>query len=558
MGLSFKPEHLKRYADIARLLVKYGRSDLVKSAGLDEILREDEASAEAPEASRAKDLAQDLERMGPTFVKLGQLLSTRTDFLPAAYTQALSRLQEDVEPFPGAEARRIIERELGARVSKAFREFDEGPIAGASLSQVHRAVMRDGREVAVKVQRPGIREQVLSDLEVLDELAEFFEAHAEAARRHGAVRMLEEVRKGLLRELDFRQEAQHLTILGDNLRDFERIVVPAPVEGFTTASVLTMAYIRGRKITAASPLTWLEHDGDALADELFRAYLKQVLVDGFFHADPHPGNVYLTDDGRLALLDLGMAARIPPRMRERLFQTLLAVSEGRGEDAADFAMRMGEPLEDFDKREYQRRISELVIQHLGLQVAQIEIGRLLLEITRISAEQGLRLPLELTLLGKMLLNLDQVGRVLDPEFDPNAAIRRHAAELMRRHVTRAASPAGLLGGLLEGKALVERLPAALNRMIDAVANNEVKLRVDAIDESRLMEGLQKIANRITLGLVLAALIVGAAMLMRVETSFRILGYPGLAMLCFMAAAGGGVWLALDILLHDRREKKRRP
>jgi predicted unusual protein kinase regulating ubiquinone biosynthesis (AarF/ABC1/UbiB family) len=332
-------------------------------------------------------------------------------------------------------------------------------------------------------------------------------------------------------------------------------VVPAPVEDYTTSRVLTIDYIRGKKVTALSPLSRLEIEGEALVEQLFRAYLKQTLVDGFFHADPHPGNVFLTDDGRIALLDLGMVARIPPGLQEKLLQLLLAVSEGRSDEAATRAVEIGEPRENFDEREFRRRIAELVVQQQDASVEQMEVGKVVLGVTQISAECGIRLPSEMTMLGKMLFNLDHVGRALDPQFDPNASIRRHAAELMQQRMFKSISPGNLFSGLLEAKDFIERLPGRINRILDAVVRNELKVQVDAIDEQVLVEGFQKVANRIAMGLVLAALIVGAAMLMRVETSFRILGYPGLAMVCFLAAAGGGVALILDILFHDRGAKK---
>ena len=332
MGLSLKPQHLKRYKDVAVLLMKYGRSDLVKAAGLDPTLDDESPAATATDPA-ASELANDLERMGPTFIKLGQLLSTRPDILPLPYLQALTRLQDRVEPFSFAEVESIVISELGVRLSKAFSEFEAKPVAAASLGQVHRAAMRDGRPVAVKVQRPDIRERVMEDLDALEEIAEFLDDHTEMGRRYGFVQILDEFRRSLLRELDYRQEAQNLTLLRRNLSEFSAIVVPAPIEDYTTSRVLTMEYVSGTKITTLSPVALLELNGAALAEQLFRAYLKQILVDGFFHADPHPGNVLVTDAGQIALLDLGMVGRIAPRLQEPLLQLLLAISEGQSDDA---------------------------------------------------------------------------------------------------------------------------------------------------------------------------------------------------------------------------------
>ena len=550
MSISLKPQHLKRYHQIAWLLAKYGRSDLVKDVGLEETLTAEERLP-PKQLAKADELATDLEKLGPTFVKLGQLLSTRAELLPRAYLDALSRLQDEVEPFGFGEVEKIVTTELGIRMSRAFSDFEATPMASASLGQVHLARLHDGRQVAVKVQRPNIREQMVEDLDALEDIASFLDNHTELGKRYEFARMLEELRKNLMRELDYRQEAHNLTAFREQLKTFPHLIVPSSIADYCTSRVLTMQYVPGTKITKMSPLVRMEFDGEALAEELFRAYLKQILVEGFFHADPHPGNVFLTPDHRIALLDLGMVGHIMPRLQEDLLQLLVAISEGRGEDASQIAIKIGEPRREFNQAEFIRRISEIVGQQKTATVEQMQVGRLVLEVTKCAADCQIRVPPELTMLGKTLLNLDQVGRALAPQFDPNASIRSNAAEILRQRVIKTLSPGNLLGGVLEVKDLIQRLPARLNRFFDALASNEFKVSVDAIDEKTLILGFQKIANRITVGLIIAALIVGAALLMRVETRFRIWGYPGLAIIFFLCAAGAGVVLLLNILFYDK-------
>jgi ubiquinone biosynthesis protein len=554
MAISLKPQHVNRYRQISWLLIKYGRSDLAKQTGLDETLAA-EQRVTPKEAAKAEELAADLEKLGPTFVKLGQLLSTRVELLPRAYLDALSRLQDKVEPFGFGEVEKIVSSELGVRMSKAFAEFEATPVASASLGQVHLARLRSGRAVAVKVQRPAIREAVLEDLEALEEIATFLDKHTEFGKRYQFCETLEQFRKSLLRELDYRQEEQNLATFRQQLAAFPRIIVPEPISDYCTSRVLTMEYVPGQKITDMSPVARMEFDGATLAEELFRAYLDQILVHGFFHADPHPGNVFLTEDHRIALLDLGMVGRIMPRLQEDLLQLLLAISEGRGEEASQIAVKIGDISEDFDAKAFTRRISEIVAAQKTATVSQMEVGWLVLEVTQASAENGIRVPPELTLLGKTLLNLDQVGRALEPNFDPNASIRRHAAQILQQRLIKSLSPGNLFSGVLELKDLLQRLPARLNKFIDALANNEFKVSVDAIDERKLMIGFQKVANRITVGLIVAALIVGATMLMRVETTFRIWGYPGLAIIFFIAAAACGIILLINILFYDKSHKE---
>jgi ubiquinone biosynthesis protein len=552
MAVTLNPERLRRYKDIVMLLVKYGRSDLVRQARLDQDLELDKADEVTPQA---EELANDLEKLGPTFIKLGQLLSTRGDLFPAPYLDALSRLQDQIEPFPFEDVERIVSAELGVRISKGFSEFDVKPLAAASLGQVHRAVLRDGREVVVKVQRPGIREQIVPDLEALNEIARFLDLHTELGKRYEFENMLSELRKSLLRELDFKLEAGNLSAFADNLAEYDDIVVPRPVDDFTSSRVLTMDYINGRKITALSPLRLMEIDGPSLANELFQAYLKQILIDGFFHADPHPGNVFLTEDGCVALLDLGMVGRIQGDFQSRLLRLLLAISDGRGDEAAKISILMGEPKEKFDESQFTRRVIDLVSQNADVAVGRMEAGRVALEIARISADCWFRLPTEFTMIAKALLNLDRVVEVLDPSFNPTAVIRNRASEILQRNLLKSISPANLINNAAELKEFVEKLPSRLNKILDTVGDNKLSIDVDAIDEKVLLEGMQKVANRITLGLVVAALIVGAAMLMRVETSFRIFGYPGLAMILFILAAAAGVLLIISITFTDEKADK---
>ncbi len=542
MAASLQPKHLGRYATVGALLLKHRGTALVDHDG------------EPPTAEDAEQLVADLERMGPTFVKLGQLLSTRADLLPPVYLDALARLQDDVEPFGFAEVEAIVEREIGARLSRAFLEFDHRPMASASLGQVHRAVLRDGRRVAVKVQRPGINDQVAEDMAVIEELATFVDDHTRTGDRLRFADMAAEFRRALLAELDYRREADNLRILAEHMADHDRIVVPRPIASYTTALVLTMDLVEGRNIGNLGPLAQMELDGGPLAVQLFRAYLDQILVHGFVHADPHPGNVLLTVDGDLALIDLGMVVRVAPDLQDRLVRLLASVSEGRAAEVADVLISMGERASDFDAEEYRRQIGRLVLEHRSTSVGDIQAGALVGELARAAALCGLRPPPEMTMVGKALLNLDRVAQVLDPDFDPNAAIQEHTAKILRDRLTGAASPAGLLHAAMDAKEFAEHLPGRVNRVMDALAEGQLTLNVQGIDESRLLGSIERVANRVATGLIVAALIVGAAMLMRVETEMRLLGYPALAIVAFLAASLLGVALVLSIVVGDRRRR----
>lgn len=559
MAISLQPSHLKRYKDIAWIIYRYGGTRMGKSSvELEKIVGDDRQPHTAEDlanAATAEELANDLEKMGPTFIKIGQLLSTRSDLLPAPYIQALSRLQDKVKPFEFAEVDKAITKELGVRTSRAFATIDQKPIAAASLGQVHLATMRDGRSVAVKVQRPGIREELINDLDSLHEIALLMDDHTEFGRKYELTRMLDDLRKNLMQELDYRQEAQNLVTLGRNLQSFDRIVVPQPIDDYTTSSILTMEYIKGHKITKLSPVVRIEIEGDVLAEQLFEAYLKQILIDGFFHADPHPGNALLTDDSRVALLDLGMVARVSPGVQDGLIQILLAISEGRGEAAAKHLINISEKRENFQEKEFTRIVADMVAIHKDSSLKQISTGRIVMDISKSAADHGVRTPSEFTTLGKTLMNLDQLGTTLDPNFNPNESIRENATSIIRQKLTGSFTLGGLYSGALEAKEFAQQFPGRVNKILDKISNNELEISVDAIDEDKLMAGFQKVANRIAVGLILSSLIIGAALLTTVETSeggVKLMGYPALATLLFIGAAAGGIWLTVHILINDRK------
>lgn len=539
-----KLRHVPKYGALGRLLLAH--RGVVASDG------EEEATAHDAEA-----LVSELQSMGPTYVKLGQLLSSRVDLLPKAYTDALGKLQDSVDPLPPGEGRQIVEEELGVRVTQAFGSFEEEPIGSASLAQVHRATMRDGRPVAVKVQRPGVRRQVLDDMEVVSELASLLDEHWSLGARLGLADSVEEFRRSLLAELDYKQEAANLVVFGQFLRPYRHLVVPQPVEDFTTSKVLTMSFIDGRNIATIGPLGLLEIDGRPLAEDLFKAYLDQILVHGIFHADPHPGNVLVTDDGHLGLVDLGMVARVDPDLRDCLLRLLVAASEGKGEETAKALERIGRPLSDYDPDALSKRVSEVVIRSHGADLAELQLGRELGELARIAVETGLSQPPELTLIGKALLNLDDVARRLDGRFEPGEAVRAQVTHIMRHRMLEAASPTSLVAAALEAKEFTEELPGRMNKVLDALASGRFTLNVEGVDEAELMRGVQKLANRGAAGVVIAALVLSAAVFSVSSHGPRLLGESAFTVVLLGIAAVVAVWVVVGTVRSDLPQRRRR-
>ena len=351
--------------------------------------------------------------------------------------------------------------------------------------------MRDGREVVVKIQRPGIREATIQDLDALSDIATFYDEHTKAGKRYEYRVILEEFRKSLLDELDYEKEAHNLATLKANLEEFELIVVPSPVLDYTTSKVLTMDFIPGKKITSITGFQLLEIDGAPLAEEVFKAYLKQILVDGFFHADPHPGNVFITDDNKIALLDLGMVAYLTPHLQEKIFQLLLAISEDRADTAADLCKEIGTPKEKFDDTEFRKEIINLVHAHLEKNIEDMNLGKVILGVTTAAGKCNIRVPSELTMLGKTLLNLDQVGRTLNPDFNLNESVKNNAADILEQRMEKTVSAETVFRTMIDAKDYAEKLPGTLMKILDLAASNKLRMRVDTIDERVLIDAFQK-------------------------------------------------------------------
>ena len=328
-----------------------------------------------------------------------------------------------------------------------------------------------------------------------------------------------------------------------------------PMMEYCTRRVITMTHCEGTSIHDISPVVFTEVDGHALADTMFAAYLKQILVDGFFHADPHSGNVLLDRQRRLALIDLGMVGRLNESVRHQLLNLVLAVTEGHADEAADIAERLGERTREYDRIAFGRAVTELVLRNHQKTVGDMEVGRIVLEIQRHAGDCGLHLPSNLALVGKTLMNLDMIGRKLDPGFDPNAAIRRHSADLVRRRMLHRFSLSNLFQSSMEVSEVAARLPKRLNDLLTQIGGRGIRLDVDTFDETKIIRGFQKIANRITSGLVIAAIIIGAALIMDVETRYTLLGYPAFAIILFVSAALGGVALLIQTLRNDRKDEE---
>lgn len=559
-----------------------------------------------------------MQELGPTFVKLGQLLSTRSDLVPPEYISAFRTLQNAVDPFPGDEAREVVERELGVRVSKAFDAFELEPLASASMAQVHAARLRSGVEVVVKVKRPGIDEQIRDDLDLLDSLTAAFSNDKETPR-FDFQGMVEQLRRTLTAELDFRAEARSMKTLAGNLREFPSIIVPAVIDDFSTGAVLTMRRIRGIKPSEMSPLILLEHDFESTMREILHAYLKQVCVDGFFHADPHPGNLLLRVPGvigaepvpvespapedheeppgiatafgrigdavgsmargaraigvatgiseaetpgvQLVLLDCGMTGRLTRRMQDLILQLLFHIADGRGDKAAATVVNMSVVMPSFDRRAFDAWMADLVGVYSQSAMEEMDTGKLLMSITQAGSEHGLQAPAELALVAKALLNLDEVVLKLAPALNVKDVVRSYASRMMTLRLRQDLSPGRFFASAIELGDLIGELPGQLRSALDRISRNKFEFRLEVERLADVMTVLERMGNRVTAGLVVAALVVGSSIIAQVGegwSGWRLLGYPGIAVTGFILASALGVYLAALALLPARRPKVATP
>jgi predicted unusual protein kinase regulating ubiquinone biosynthesis (AarF/ABC1/UbiB family) len=550
-----KARDIGAYRDLLLLFTRYGRKDFRFSLKPDDIIVADEVSGEIePDVQRrAEAFAAHLKQMGATYVKFGQVLSTRPDIVPPEYIAALESLQDQVEPFSFAVVEQIVQDELGVRLSKAFESFDSTPIAAASLGQVHRAVLRDGREVVVKVQRPDVREQVRHDLEVFTDIAVTLEQHSDIASKLNLIGALEQAKITLGHELDYLQEARNTELLRRNLAEFTQIYIPAVIHDMTTSRVLTSELIRGRKISRLTPLAIIDRDYADLASVLTRAYLKQICVDGFWHSDPHPGNVFIReidDEPQIVLLDFGMTGRISREFQDEVLKLLLAVASNRGAEVADACIRVSEAQEKFDTTKFVHEISNIVAHFHDLEVSRINIGTLLFNLIGVANTNDLKVPAELALLAKTLLHLDGVTKRLDPDYDPQTVMREYAERLMTQKLAQKFDPRNFYPALLDLNQLLLDMPHRAREIIDLIPTGRLAFGIKLLQAEEFLGGFHRIANRITVGVVIAALLIASALMMRIPRG------ETLAMLGFIAAAVAGLYLIISTFVQDKHDKER--
>jgi ubiquinone biosynthesis protein len=415
--------HLNRYRQILAVLLKHGFGELVESLKIDQYLEvglqlisKKRTPREEP-LTRPQRVRMALEELGPTYIKLGQVLSTRPDLIPVEFVEELSKLQDSVPPFPFADAEIIIQRELGAPSSDVFDHIDIEPTASASIGQVHRARLKNGEEAAVKIQRPGIRAVIEVDLEIMLHLATLAERHVEELALHKPVKIVEEFARTLEREIDYRIEATHIDRISQGFLGDPTVYIPAVFRDFSTASILATEYVEGIKISNIGELDAAGYDRRLLCSRGADIVLKQVFHHGFFHADPHPGNIFALPGNVICLLDFGMVGVVDRQTREMFVELVDSVVRRNEARAAQVLLQLTSWEQPPELRQLERELSEFMGRHLYRPLKDIEVGKLLQDLLEIATRFQLRLPPDIFLMLKAIGTVETVGRMLDPDFD---------------------------------------------------------------------------------------------------------------------------------------------
>ena len=527
-------EKLKRTRQIIGVLTKYGLGYLIdrQRRSISSTGNSGKSTLNAPEK-----LCRALEELGPTFVKFGQILSTRPDFLPPEFIKELERLQDNTPPFEASAAQQIIEKELGKSSYGIFRDFDPVPVAAASLSQVHKAILPNGDKVAVKIRRPGIRQIIDTDLAILEDLAQFAENRLHNGWIYRPRLMVEEYRKSIRKELDFAREAQNFEKFRMNFRDVEHIRVPKVYWELTTSAVLTMEFIDGIKINETAQEKYRDvYDPHKIAIRGAEAIMKQILEDGFFHADPHPANLFVMPPADIIMLDVGMTGYLDKNTRFYGAKLLQALVNRDAESTLNRFEDLKIIIRDVDRGLLRQELAELFDSYLGIPLGSLDISKAGQEVIGIMIRHNLTLPPNLVLMIKALSMIESTGKELYPDLD----MLEIARPFVRKISIKRLDPGEILKRsstmIQESAELIERLPEDMNIILNKVREGKLKFVFELHEADKLRRSIASAGHQISLSILIAAIIIGSSVIFALQANGPlILGYPAFGVAGFSLA-----------------------
>ncbi len=549
--------HLNRYRQILRVLFRYGFGDLVETLKIEQYLEiglqliSRKRREQIGRLTRAERVRMALEELGPTFVKLGQILSTRPDLIPLEYIREFTKLQDQVQPIPYEQVREIIKSETGGFPEEIFRHFEKTPLAAASIGQVNRAQLKDTEEVAIKVQRPGIRRIIEVDLEIMLHLAGLMERHVEELELQRPTRIVEEFARSLEKELDYRAEASHIERFGRQFMDDETLYVPKVFREMTTGRVLTMEYIDAIKASEVDRLRGEGYDLRSIAARGADLIMKQIFIHGFFHADPHPGNIFILPNNVVCYLDFGMMGRMSLKERED-FAGLVVHAVRRDEKRLlDALLKLTSFDEEPDRGRLERDVMEVVDQYLYLPLKEVEIGGLLHRLLEILTRHRLRLKPDLFLMIKALSTAEGLGRALDEDFE----ILRHLEPFVREIQSSRIHPRRIASEIIDSGAelvqFLKEIPGEVRAILRQAREGKVRIEFEHRGLDPVLFTQDRTSNRIAFSIVLASLIIGSSLIVLSDIPPKWKEIPVIGLAGFVVAGVMGFWLLISILRRGR-------
>jgi ubiquinone biosynthesis protein len=549
--------HLNRYQRILRVLFKYGFNDLVDRLHIDQYLESGlqminrKPREQIARLSRPERLRLVFEELGPTFIKLGQLLSTRPDLIPAEYLDELARLQDEVPPFSLAEVHAIFREELGRSPDEVFHYFDADPLAAASIGQVHRARLDSGAEVVVKVQRPDIENVIAVDLEILAHLAGLMEQYLEEVQGHRPTAIVQEFARSLSREIDFAVELANVQRFARQFKNNTAIHVPLVYPELSTQRVLVMEYVLGIKASMAGQLREQGYDLPLIAERGATLVMEQIFVHGFFHADPHPGNLFILPDNVVCFIDFGQMGRLSRKDREDFTDLVLDLVAGDERTVVEGVLKVTVQLGEVDRESLARDLGGLVDLYLYRPLGELEAGRILQDLLDLVTRHKLTFKPAFYQMMKALSTVEGVGLMLDPKLE----LIRLARPFMRRIRLERMRPARLAeeiartgSGYLQ---LLRELPEELRTILRQLRGGRMRIEFEHRGLQALGAALDRVSNRIAFAIVLAALIVGSSLIVLSDIPPHWHDIPVIGLLGFLVAGIMGFWLLLSIIRHGR-------
>jgi ubiquinone biosynthesis protein len=544
--------NLGRTREIVTILLNHGFGDVVDRLRLMRymrwwrrvVLRRAEP---APTLTMAQRIRLALEELGPTFVKFGQVMSTRPDLVPAPIIAELEKLQEDVPPFSGEEAARLVEAELGAPVSALFAQFDMEPLAAGSLGQVHRAVHPDGRILAVKIRRPNVIRDVERDVSLLTELAALLQRHLPEAEIFDPVGLVAQFSRSIRREIQFAREGRTIDEFRRLFRNDATLYIPAVCWDLTGEGVLTIEFVDGLKITDRSSLMAAGLAPAEIAANGARIFLRMAFGFGLFHGDPHPGNLRVMGNGVIGLIDYGMVGRLEEEKREQLVDLLLAVGQRNVKECVRLVLLIGKPFRPVDRPLLTSDVRDFLEGYYDVPLDQIDVGRLLSEFVMILSTHGIRYPADLMLLIRAIITLEGVAAELDPDFN----LARHLVPVLTPLVRDRYNPGRMAGRIMADARMLagvlHDLPIHVGRTLEKLSHDDLRVHLQHEHLDRLINELDRSSNRVVIGLVMSALILASALVIRATGS----GAWWISIPAFVLSSFLGIWLIYGVFRSGR-------